>query len=255
MKSTSGLTLIEVILALTLSLLILSIVSVIYLSAEKSFQMQISLSAIQENMRTAFMLLKNEIQMAGYIGCAKLTDEFPIRNLGQYSITNQNKISIEKNSITIRHASIDHANLIKNMQGNSTLYVTAKPRFEESEILLISDCQSAEIFQVKTVSHILGGQKMTSSRALLRKYEKNAEISKLDINRYFISDTYRQQKKPLYALFLHDINGRAFEIIESVDTLNVKVNQNIIEMDAQFSVPENLFLLSNHFKTYIALRE
>lgn len=252
-----GFTLIELMLGMTIALLILSIITTIYLSAEKNFRMQAALSTIQENARTAFELLRNDISLAGYIGCAKLTDDFPVKNLHQYNISKQNKILIsQKKSILVRHVSLAHADLIK-MNENSVLYTTANISFSENEILLIADCKTAEIFQVKKISFSQGQQIITPIEPLANRYEKNAEVGKFQINKYFIANTDRQVDPPLFSLYLTDIKNHTVELVESVDEMTITdmFDQNGVEVSLTLSSPDHFLNMKKTWSSFIAFRE
>src|SRR3990167_11166053 len=79
-KNSNGMTLIELMLALTLSTFILSFLYEIYLAAENNRRMQHNLMTIQENTQLISQLIAQHVRMSGYAGCAKLTKDFPIKN-------------------------------------------------------------------------------------------------------------------------------------------------------------------------------
>src|SRR5438128_340840 len=91
-QKKQGFSLIEFLLALTLSLFILSIVSTIYLLSQRHLMSQIALSKIQENIHLLSEIFHTEIHQAGYIGCPKLTENFPIKTISPYDLTVQNKL-------------------------------------------------------------------------------------------------------------------------------------------------------------------
>ena len=69
LHTQKGLTLIEVMIAVTLSILLLSGVIQIFTSTKQSYRIQDGLSRIQENGRFAVQILSSDIQMAGFLGC------------------------------------------------------------------------------------------------------------------------------------------------------------------------------------------
>ena len=55
-------------------------------------------------------------------------------------------------------------------------------------------------------------------------FDKNAQISRLEINTFFVEKTKRHTKtdKPIYALYMTDITGRKTEWVESVEKFFVE---------------------------------
>jgi len=66
-----GLTLVELMVAMTLALAILSAVTYVYLQGKQGFVVQDNRSRLQENMRLAISLLTRDLEMGGYFGCVK----------------------------------------------------------------------------------------------------------------------------------------------------------------------------------------
>ncbi len=270
MKKIIGMTLIELMLAIIISLLILSILSTIYLVTEKNNSTQIAMSHIQENSRIATHWLSTNLRAAGYLGCAKLTDDFPLINYPPYALTPANKISsyrgeeMKSNSdaITILNASVSSATLVMPMHSYSTLYLSAKPHFSEGDVLLISDCKSAEIFLVKEASVVNQGvQKITTKKPLHTQYQQYAEVSQFESNTYFIGKTNRQYPNgaSIYALYIKDIHQQKIELVEGLEDMkiNYAINDNEIAGVSITLLLSSLndFLLQRKWSVYVALRE
>lgn len=80
MKSTSlvrqraaqaGLTVVEIMVAVTISLILLAGVLQIFISSRGAYRLQQGLSRLQENGRFAMNFLTKDVRMAGYMGCVK----------------------------------------------------------------------------------------------------------------------------------------------------------------------------------------
>lgn len=69
-SSEIGFSLIEMMVALTISLFLLLGISYIYVGSKQTFRNQEALARIQENGRLAFEYLSQDLRMAGYFGCA-----------------------------------------------------------------------------------------------------------------------------------------------------------------------------------------
>ena len=82
MKSikTSGFSLIELSISLALGLLLTSLLITFYFQEQDQNRYEMQLSRMQENASLISQILQHDIQSAGYVGCAKLTNSFPISN-------------------------------------------------------------------------------------------------------------------------------------------------------------------------------
>jgi type IV pilus assembly protein PilW len=65
----AGVALVEIMVALLLSLILVAGVGQIYISSKQTYRMQDGQSRLQENGRFALQLLTHDIQQAGYLGC------------------------------------------------------------------------------------------------------------------------------------------------------------------------------------------
>ena len=66
-----GLTLIELMVAMTLALAIVGAVTYVYIQGKQGFSVQDNRSRLQENMRLAVSLVSRDLEMGGYFGCIK----------------------------------------------------------------------------------------------------------------------------------------------------------------------------------------
>lgn len=211
-----GLTLLELMLALAISFLIFDALLTIYLSAQKNQSMQAALNSIQENAEIAAQFLRQDIQQAGYRGCARLREGFPVAD----TLTVTNRIFGTNNSVTVRHASAQSGILLENMSDNSIINTASA--FKAGEVVLISNCSNAEIFKIKKVSGV-NNQKIFSETPLTQRYDKNSEISNFEINTYFIAATDRKtiDGKTVMALYRQNINNRKTELVEGIDNMQI----------------------------------
>ena len=77
--SQRGLTLVEVMVAITISLILLAGVMQIFISSRQTYRVQDGQARMQENGRFAVQFLTNDIRMAGHTGCASRSA--PIRDI------------------------------------------------------------------------------------------------------------------------------------------------------------------------------
>lgn len=228
-SSEVGMVLIEVILAITIGLIIISVLMEIFLTSQQSSRLQSALYSIQDNADAAIAILSNEIHQAGMLGCARLTHDFPIIQHGEYQLTTKNKLlGTTKNAITVRYAKYPHSFLKEAMQDDVTLHASEQNHFASGDILIISDCNQAEIFMAEKVKLKHGIQEITASTPLHNRYKQFAEISTLIVNTFYAAKTNRKNRDgtPVYALFLEDRLHHKSELIANVNQLNIAYTIN-----------------------------
>lgn len=233
-KNSIGMTLIELLLALSLSLFLITLIFEIYLIAENNQRTQSDLISLQESEQILSQILQRHIHMAGYIGCAKLTDDFPFynhlsENIGVNNIIEFFQLS-EKNSdgIKIWRASTSSAMLTKPMRGYGTLYVTKSLHFFPGERIIISDCKTAELVRIKQVSSLSDGtQKIIMSTPLKKLFTPPAEVREFIRETYFLNETERfgPKQQPIYALFSKVNDEPKTEIVEGIESMQIELNQ------------------------------
>lgn len=74
-RRNSGLTLVELMVAIAISLLLTVAIGGVFLSSKSSFRYQDAMSRVQENARFAMEKMSRDIRMAGYNGCGNLSEK------------------------------------------------------------------------------------------------------------------------------------------------------------------------------------
>ncbi|HET8700841.1 MAG TPA: PilW family protein [Nitrococcus sp.] len=261
-----GFSLVEIMIALTLSLLLLGAVFQIFISAKASYRMNEGLAQIQETGRFATDLLASAIRMAGYQGCMTL-DQItphiivanPPADLQIYDpanvITGQNDLAASNtlgavagsDSLTIRGASAVGARLTGNMSAdNANIQIDSNPGgFKQNDILMITDCASADIFRATSVSNSSGSSTVTIAHAdstntdnrLSKAYQGNARVMQFIATTYFVKDTGRKNEAgdPIYSLYVQRLGGTPVELATGVDSMQVLYG---VDTNADGSVDE-----------------
>lgn len=238
LKKSAGNTLVELLIVVTLSLLLISFLFEMYTASQRGYQLQIALNHLQDNAKTAIDMLNSDIRKAGYIGCSRLTNNFPVISYSPYLLTSQTKLMGKDEEISIQHMEFPGLVLKELLQDNSTLYVSNEINVHKKDILVISDCQHAELFQVENVYSTSEYQKITTFFPLHNQYKENAEIGHLIKNRYFVAKTNRKDKMglPIYSLFVEDIKNKT-ELVEGVKRIKLLYSilngDNLIELQAK----------------------
>lgn len=124
--SQQGITLMEVLISQALSLCILALAFGIGLAIERQNELLLVLSDLHAHSQIALQALEMEIQAAGFIGCPRLTADFPWAGAGVFPLTAANKLVVMPNALggsvlTVWHRSRDAAFLEAPMTQPSVL--------------------------------------------------------------------------------------------------------------------------------------
>lgn len=169
-----GFTLIEILIAMLMGLFLLGGLFQIFMASKKTYRTQESLSRMQEDGRFAMDFLSREIRMAGFLGCnnsAKIqntlnskTDflyrfETPIEG---FEATSTTEWTPSKDAaitsplpgsdiISIRRADDQSFAITAHPTADSDITVSASG-LKKCDIVMVSDCSSAAVFQVSAVA-------------------------------------------------------------------------------------------------------
>jgi len=178
-KKNKGLSLIELMVAMVLTLILVSGVITIFLSNKATYLTQEGLSRVQESGRFGLTFLGETIRWAGYTGCGNL-DSIAVHiqseppPTGGFSMagsvlgydggtgwTNPTSITHVAGTDVIQVLGMDPGGLrlVGNMAvANANIQVGSNPdNYQAGDILLITDCQDADLFTAGTVSAGGGG--------------------------------------------------------------------------------------------------
>lgn len=185
MFKQKGLSLVELMIGITLGLILLTGVMQVFLSSKNVYSSQQALSRIQETGRMAMEFLSRDIRMAGFMGCASRGESFKITNMlnTPNSVTYNFNESVRgyeqpgfpvasskitqtiKNNtdiIAVRYAEGTGVYVTKNNDA-TTLFVNNSGETRQCssgtslsglcalDILVITDCEKANVFQTSEV--------------------------------------------------------------------------------------------------------
>ncbi|MBW8055956.1 MAG: prepilin-type N-terminal cleavage/methylation domain-containing protein [Nitrospira sp.] len=190
-----GFTLVELMVAMTIGLIILGAVAQIFATSRGTYALEEGLARLQENGRFAMNFVTEDIRMAGYTGCARLStgqignmvdppadpttfNPDGIRghastgagtNLGDWNPAlpatyfSNGEVEAGTDVIIIQHASSLGTHLTGNLvpsNANIQILNTAQitSQIAAGDVLMVADCKAADIFKATSVS---GGGKVT----------------------------------------------------------------------------------------------
>lgn len=273
-----GFTIVEIMVAMLLGLILMAGVISLMVGNKRSFNEQIEMSRLQENARFAIEFLTRDIRMAGYAGCssdmekvishldlndASLSPNMGIKNLlnmgipvegvdsnsssGTWEASGSTErisdMATNTDAITIRFFTPPEHGLRSAMSSVSdNIIATSADGIAERGILAVSDCQSADIFQVTglagtaTISHSAalrtsGGDLLyprNSTADLTKPYDTDASLHRLHAARYYIHINPNNNVNPddipsLYRL-VHDgsrIGNDPQELVAGIENMQL----------------------------------
>lgn len=174
--SMQGFTLLELLIALTISLLITAAVGYVYIGSLQAYRTQDALSRLQEGARYAFEILSKEVRMAGLSGCGSQTSANVLANPGWYgnlyslpllgyeggvstfpaditgALANRDALTILRADTSRDYIVVNHnpvaAQMDIDINGDGVSDSSDKTDLEAGEVLVACDSTHSAVFQM-----------------------------------------------------------------------------------------------------------
>lgn len=163
-RRLSGLSLVELMIAMTLGLVVMLAVGEVYLSSSRTYRTQEALSRLQENARYALETLSYDLRMAGQVGCSYdktqsvnvLDDtsygdifDVPIRGVEDGGAIPSPFTATPLRGDAIRIARSDEAETMieSHVPASATFHFAEETTISKGDILIVTDCDTAAVFQ------------------------------------------------------------------------------------------------------------
>lgn len=218
-----GASLVELMVAMTIGLILSAAAAAVYLQTSKTYNIEDDLSRLQENGRAALDIISRDVRMAGYNGCngQSITPLINVNTPASYAYNFSTGIqgfygsggswspappadapvpssaSQSSDVITLRRADSAGMPLTAPFMSSPTAAIPVFPGngLSVGDIVLLSDCVGAAIFQISggspdtgTVLHAAGGAGPGNSTGDVgRVFGSNAELAKVNTVTYFVS--------------------------------------------------------------------
>lgn len=277
-KLETGFSIVEFSVATTIALIIMAAVTQVYLSSRTTYGVQEGLSRVQENGRFAIDFISRDVRMAGYTGCTDestkikedvggaLVEYGPGKFLRGYAYKGTGGIALNdwaptlpaslfadgdvlayNDVIVIRRASEEGIQVATPAMTttSSALHVAAGNDFAQGDIVLVSDCLSADIFQISNANPDTSGSLVHNTGAavapgnttgdLSKAYRTDAEAFRFITRAYYIgagtsTDRNGAAVPALYRKELAASGGNASvqrqELVEGVERMKILFGQD-----------------------------
>lgn len=212
-----GLTLVELMIGILLSLLILTAVVYVFAGSRASYRNQESLSAVQESGRIALEVLNRDIRMAGNPGCGNvnfLDHRSPLLfNNDIALVPAPGATPADPDGITVRRGSAEFATVASSPAINQVELTSTVPLgvISGGDILLLSDCAFTEALTVQAVA----GNLVTATGNLSRQFRPGTQVMRLETVVYTVAGGQLLRNNQAVAAgitdlqFLYGISGGA----------------------------------------------
>ncbi|MBF0185039.1 MAG: PilW family protein [Magnetococcales bacterium] len=193
-KANAGFSLLELMIALTIGLLLLSGLLTIFASAKQTYTLNDQLARLQENGRLAMELLSREIRMTGYWGCTAQTT--PVNQLNSphslswiinnrlrgYDHLTPGTLAASLQGVALPGSDVIVLTAIDNQPLTITSHDACAARFtlaqshdlQPNELVSVSDCRQTTLFQIiqadggnRTLTHGAAGGSIGNQSACL----------------------------------------------------------------------------------------
>ncbi len=244
MKRARAFSLIELIITLAISSIVVLAIFTIYLNIKTHYLAQQALIQTQENARLAIHLLRQSAHTAGFMGCLAFNDEAVIHNhtLVDFSAdtmirgyrgsgtnwqpslpnTLTGKVKADSDVLQITGVDFNLAIVSEVMQSSNQIVTSTPMSFKQNEVLVIADCQQAELFVAANVRSSGDQQIITSSQPLSKHYQRNASVGRLQTQLFYIRDSQRKNLKgdAIFSLY-SETNGTTEELVAGIENLRL----------------------------------
>lgn len=247
LRKQHGLSLVEIMVALTISLLLLAGVVQIFTSSKQAYRNNESLARVQENGRFAIDLLSSDLRMGGFWGCAQVESDSFRNNLnpagaGFIDVKTVPVVDGTEGGTTDQLVLRGAQGTALTLQAALTtltddVTVPVNNGLEPDDWVVISDCHHADLFQITsddpngsgTLAHAAGSSGATPpagpgnlTSELSYRYDTTARVFRAVEARYFVAAGASGEP----ALFRQFTGSAAQELVEGVETFNLTFGED-----------------------------
>lgn len=250
----SGLSLVELLVAMAVSLVLLGGIYQIFFSSTTTYSVNENFSRLQENARFAMSFLEQDVRQAGYRGCRN--DSATFSNLLNDPTVFINNFAMplegfEANGkswkptlptvVTLPRQGSDVLALRNQLEGTVSYLLQDMVAFDDilvippgtkdtpfksagGDLAMLSDCQGATVFHVPAfdfaagkVSHLVRAGATGKPEDLDRLYQRNTEVSRVATVLYYV----RNSPEGIPCLYRKIGSDDAAALVEGVESMHI----------------------------------
>jgi len=292
----TGLSLVELMVALALSATLILGIFTVYVDSSQTARLSTSLARIQESGRIGIDIVSRDMRMVAFQGCADPNDvsmriiannpptaDFFSTTLRGWEVDDANWASgtefderpieasavVGSDVISIQRGQTIDVTVTGNMSAsNANIQVagTEINSFSKNDIVLISDCENADLFRITsdpssgTWAH---ANNVNTDNRLGQAYNQNATIMRFSSNVYFVADTGRDdiQGNDIRALYRGSnsmVNSATpsfpvDELVEGVESMQIEYGEILPTNNIRYETADNVTDMSRVVAVRIGL--
>ncbi len=263
LRNTKGYSPIEILIAVAISMVVMGGVYSTFKGSTDTFRYQESMARLQENGRFAVEILNREMRMAGYTGCSNVSVPFNALNdsttyvykfdepISGFNANADNTWTPTLDASIDQELSGSDVVVVRSVDSTESVYiskimdnpsVTMQTLLTDSigqfDVAMISDCESAAVFQVTTMGSSAGKSQVNhntgavtegpgnSTASLGHSFSKGAQIQKVSTKSFFV----RNNPDGVPALYMKQGTSNAVELIEGIESMHITYGESSVKM-------------------------
>lgn len=233
-SSQSGLSLVELMIAMLLGLLLIGGVLQVFLSSKQTFSSNTALSRVQENGRFAVTLLTYDLRNAGYKGeCVSVLNNLTGLTDARYTLDMalqgwESAQSIPNwfsgtrrsgtDSILVKHAAAASGAIPSAASTTSSINTTAQTGIPQGTLLVLSDPIGCDLFRNNSAAS--SSAVSVDGASFGHTYPSTSDILKFESTLYFINNN--PVGSPSLYRIRYNSGATAEEVAEGIQDLQIK---------------------------------
>lgn len=273
-----GFTTVELMIAMLIGLILIGGILEVFISNSKTSILQIGLSKIQQDGRYAISAIAGEIRMADYKGCyhdlsigiennlnnpASFAWDLTNSVIGFDNIDNNFSLSdtasggvisnmIAATDVLVIKGMADGVPISSNPDNDSFLLNSSLNRLKIGEIVIVSDCENASMFQVSnittsgtvtTIQHSGSMLPGNSINSVSNRYAAGAEIARLTSTAYYLKNDASGRPGLYQSSLTANASGSTASLQENLLVSNVE------NMQIQYGLDKNADRNADEYQT------
>ena len=225
-----GVTLVEMMLAMSIGLVLTLGAVQIFVSSKQAYRANDALARIQENGRYALNFLKRDIRAAGFWGCAEDVEVNNVVVGTDVDFDASATIGVENgagqpDSITLRMANRNSGvNVVQQMpKVSANLFLSSTDDVQEGDIMIVTDCESADIFMVTNNNNLNDNLAHNSGVVVAATENSTQKMSKSYGTDAIAFSAVQREYEVVNGMLQRSTNGRpAEELVDDIADLQLR---------------------------------
>jgi hypothetical protein len=236
MNKADGFTLLEVLLAIMLSLFVCALLFKIIINADSAWRRQQDQVATIEKALSTKAILKNAIAHAGYLGCQSAYGNVAVvDHLHAYKDVHP-WFQVTSNTLDVMYLSPE-ATPALGLPGGDEVLTGEGSSIKAGDVIVVSDCRHAEIVKASSVRVANQKTKIVLEQSLLYGYQGFIAIGELVVNQFSLKNTSRRDEhgNRIKSLYVRNTQGRNQETVLGINALSFLKSNNNVDVNLTFS--------------------